>query len=183
MQLLDLREERLPASGRAEVALSPAEGWRISHTLPLQHRHRAAFLLQSLWDQVILCAAVGPGRLQRKCALSRPGNGDPHGDKAIRRPELGSSYKEKIMVRLIIAAFVVVGFAGTASAQSQRKDCNELKTEIEAKIRRMASTSSRSTSSISTRRPKASRSVPATAAPRRSSTSAAEVPVRRGSPN
>ncbi|HZD19176.1 MAG TPA: DUF1161 domain-containing protein [Burkholderiales bacterium] len=40
------------------------------------------------------------------------------------------------MVRLIIAAFVVVGFAGTASAQSQRKDCNELKTEIEAKIKK-----------------------------------------------
>jgi hypothetical protein len=40
------------------------------------------------------------------------------------------------MVRLIIAAFVVLGVAGTASAQSMRKDCNELKGEIEAKIKR-----------------------------------------------
>ena len=40
------------------------------------------------------------------------------------------------MVRLIIAAFVVVGFAGTAAAQSMRKDCNELKSEIEAKIKK-----------------------------------------------
>jgi hypothetical protein len=40
------------------------------------------------------------------------------------------------MVRLIIAAFVVVGLAGTASAQSMRKDCTELKGEIEAKIKR-----------------------------------------------
>jgi len=40
------------------------------------------------------------------------------------------------MVRLIIAAFVVVGFAGAASAQSMRKDCNELKSEIEAKIKK-----------------------------------------------
>jgi hypothetical protein len=40
------------------------------------------------------------------------------------------------MVRLIIAAFVVLGFAATASAQSQRKDCNELKSEIEAKIKK-----------------------------------------------
>jgi Protein of unknown function (DUF1161) len=40
------------------------------------------------------------------------------------------------MVRLIIAAFVVLGVAGTASAQSMRKDCTELKGEIEAKIKR-----------------------------------------------
>ena len=40
------------------------------------------------------------------------------------------------MVRLIIAAFVVIGFAGTVSAQSMRKDCNELKSEIEAKIKK-----------------------------------------------
>ena len=40
------------------------------------------------------------------------------------------------MVRLIIAAFAVLGVAGTASAQSMRKDCSELKSEIEAKIRK-----------------------------------------------
>jgi hypothetical protein len=40
------------------------------------------------------------------------------------------------MVRLIIAAFVVLGLSATASAQSLRKDCGELKTEIEAKIKK-----------------------------------------------
>jgi uncharacterized protein DUF1161 len=40
------------------------------------------------------------------------------------------------MVRLIIAAVVVLGMSGAAWAQSQRKDCNELKGEIEAKIKK-----------------------------------------------
>jgi Protein of unknown function (DUF1161) len=40
------------------------------------------------------------------------------------------------MVRLIIAALVVLGVSGTAWAQSQRKDCGELKGEIEAKIKK-----------------------------------------------
>ena len=40
------------------------------------------------------------------------------------------------MVRLIIAVVVAVGLSGTAWAQSQRKDCDELKGEIEAKIKK-----------------------------------------------
>ena len=40
------------------------------------------------------------------------------------------------MVRLIIAGLVAVGLSGSAWAQSMRKDCNELKTEIEAKIKK-----------------------------------------------
>jgi hypothetical protein len=40
------------------------------------------------------------------------------------------------MVRLIIAAMLAVGLATTASAQSLRKDCGELKSEIEAKIKK-----------------------------------------------
>jgi hypothetical protein len=40
------------------------------------------------------------------------------------------------MVRLIIAAFVVAGLTGSVWAQSMRKDCNELKSEIDAKIKK-----------------------------------------------
>ena len=40
------------------------------------------------------------------------------------------------MVRLIIAGLVAVGLSGSAWAQSMRKDCNGLKTEIEAKIKK-----------------------------------------------
>ena len=40
------------------------------------------------------------------------------------------------MVRLIIAGLVAVGLSGSAWAQSMRKDCSELKTEIEAKIKK-----------------------------------------------
>ena len=39
------------------------------------------------------------------------------------------------MVRLIIAVVVALGLSATVWAQSQRKDCNELKSEIEAKIK------------------------------------------------
>jgi hypothetical protein len=38
------------------------------------------------------------------------------------------------MGKLIVAAVVALGLSGTAWAQ--RKDCNELKTEIEAKIKK-----------------------------------------------
>jgi hypothetical protein len=40
------------------------------------------------------------------------------------------------MVRLIIAVVAALGLAGSAWAQGQRKDCNELKGEIEAKIKK-----------------------------------------------
>jgi hypothetical protein len=40
------------------------------------------------------------------------------------------------MGRLIIAALVLGLCGGSAWAQEQRKDCNELKGEIEAKIKR-----------------------------------------------
>jgi hypothetical protein len=38
------------------------------------------------------------------------------------------------MVRLIVVA-LVLGLSGSAWAQGMRKDCNELKAEIEAKIK------------------------------------------------
>src|SRR5438105_13047291 len=79
------------------------------------------------------------GRIRTGTASTRAAStrdGDRHGRRAIRRSELGSSYKEKIMVRLIIAGLVAVGLSGSAWAQSMRKDCNELKTEIEAKIKK-----------------------------------------------
>ena len=40
------------------------------------------------------------------------------------------------MGRLIIAAALVLGVSSVGWAQSQRKDCNELKGEIEAKIKK-----------------------------------------------
>jgi hypothetical protein len=40
------------------------------------------------------------------------------------------------MGRLIIAAALVLGVSSAGWAQGQRKDCNELKGEIEAKIKK-----------------------------------------------
>ncbi len=39
------------------------------------------------------------------------------------------------MIRVIVAV-MVLGLAGTASAQSTRKSCDELKAEIDAKIKK-----------------------------------------------
>jgi hypothetical protein len=81
------------------------------------------------------------------------------------------------MAKLIVA--VVVGLGLASPAWAQRKDCGELKMEIEAKIKKNGVEKLRSTSSRRTPRPTARWSAPATGRPRRSSTNAASRPSGR----
>ena len=59
------------------------------HDLRLQHGYRAAPVLPALRHQVVLRAALEPGRVQHQRALPRPGHDRATGHRALRWPELG----------------------------------------------------------------------------------------------
>jgi hypothetical protein len=61
-------------------------------------------------------------------------DGDRDEDKAVRRRKLGSIRKGEDMVKTIIA--VLAAFALSSPALAQKKSCDELKGEIEAKIKK-----------------------------------------------
>src|SRR5438105_4194474 len=65
LQLLDLPHDGLPASDRAEVALSPGGRRKVPQDLCLQHRNGETSFLWRLRDQILLRAALASRRLQR----------------------------------------------------------------------------------------------------------------------
>src|SRR5205823_10395294 len=137
LQLLDLPENRLSSPDCREIALPPALGRGSADHLSVQHRRGAAPLLQSLRNKVILCAAVASGRVQRQRALPRSGHRAAHAGERVRRSQLGIFGKGEKMGKVIVAALVLgLSTVGINAAWAQKKDCNELKTEIEAKIKK-----------------------------------------------
>src|SRR5687768_3975763 len=89
MQLLDLPDDRLPAPDRAREPVPPGQGCGRPDDLYVQYWHGAAPVLPALRHQVVLRAALEPGRVQHQRALPRPGHDRAAGHRALRWPELG----------------------------------------------------------------------------------------------
>ena len=67
------------------------KGQRRADHLHLQHRHGETSFLRDLRRQVVLRAALAPGRLQRQCALHRFAHHHRHEDQPRRRSKLGAA--------------------------------------------------------------------------------------------
>src|SRR5215208_6292961 len=89
LQLLDVREIRLPASHGAEGALQAARRRRRTHHLRVQYENGETPFLLGVRHQVVLRPALASRRLQRQRALPGPRHDRGDDGRAARRPQLG----------------------------------------------------------------------------------------------
>src|SRR5512134_844294 len=131
LQLLDMREDGISASHRAEITIQARLGERSPDRVHVQHGDGPASLLLGVRHQVVLRAALASGRLQRERTLPGRGNGRGDDGHSQGREELGKDVRLEERMKLAqalpeLVADLEIGLLhlGRRDLVQQLKDAN-----------------------------------------------------------